>query len=76
MLLPSYFGFKIVMFLPKLMLIYDKPPLDGQSPTSSQLLVPRGWPLNGGSTVVMIMMMMMMKLLLLRSLEFQVIYLG
>ena len=35
-----------VMFLLKIMLIYDKSLLSG-----GHLPVPRGWPLNGGSTV-------------------------
>ena len=40
-----------LMFLLKIMLIYDKPLLSGQPPLGGHLLVPRGWPLNEGSTV-------------------------
>ena len=40
-----------VMFLLMIMLIYDKPLLCGQPQLSGHLLVPGGWPLNGGSTV-------------------------
>ena len=34
------------------MLIYDKPLLSGQPLLSDHLPVPRGWPLNGTTTVV------------------------
>ena len=51
MLLSWRVFFKIVMFLLKNMLIYDKPLLIDQPPLSSHLLILRGWPLNGGSTL-------------------------
>ena len=41
-----------LMFLPKIMLISDEPLLSSQPPLDSHLLVPRGWPLKGGSTVL------------------------
>ena len=40
-----------VVFLLKIILIYDEPLLRGQPPLSGHLLVTRGLPLNGGSTV-------------------------
>ena len=41
-----------LMFLLKIMPIYDKPLLSGQTPLNDHLPVPRGWPVNGGSSVI------------------------
>ena len=41
-----------MMFLLKILLISDEPLLSNQPPLGGHLLVPRGWPLNGGSTVL------------------------
>jgi len=41
-----------LMFLLKIMLISDEPLLSSQPPLGGHLLVPRGWPLNRGSTVL------------------------
>ena len=42
---------KLISLL-KIMLISDEPLLSSQPPLDSHLLVPRGWPLKGGSTVL------------------------
>ena len=36
-----------VMFLPKVILNYDEPPLSGQPSLRGHLPVPRAWPFNG-----------------------------
>ena len=41
-----------LMFLLKIMLISDEPLLSSQPPLDGHLLVPRGWPLKGESTVL------------------------
>ena len=41
-----------LMFLVKIMQIYDKPLLTGQTPLNDHLPVPRGRPLNRGTTVI------------------------
>ena len=51
MLLSWRVFFKIVMFLLKNMLIYDKPLLSDQPPLSKHLLILRGWPLYGCPTL-------------------------
>ena len=40
-----------VMLLLNIMLIYDQTRMSTQPPLSGHLLIPGGWPLNGGSTV-------------------------
>lgn len=43
---------KYMMFLQKIMLIYDVPLLSGESLLSVDLPIPREWPLNGGLIVL------------------------
>ena len=51
MLLPHVSVNKVI-FLLRIMLTYDKPLLTGQPPLGGHLLVPRVWPVNGGSAVL------------------------